>query len=327
MDHHLVAVQVEIVQRHLLTVSGLPRTEEVTVVERIGILEFALDRFRRIEILALGLDAVHEVGRPRAQHGLATVHALRAVNQPQRAPRTVVTRAQDRDRQMGLRKRPRIDHAPWAGRVVAPIETVPGSVRIADPKPLRVAEVAVDIFPPVIQDPAVRHQGGVAFEERGFADLPDVRAVGLHAVKIAHDVAVAHAVLGLTRCGEKDIAVRQPNRIDIRNARIRGELPHLRAVRLHRIDMVVVLPALAHGKHDPSRVVADVGIADRRVRAGREQRSDGAAPDVEQLESAFRIIAAGVDLPSLEHCFGIVVVGAVLLARHKQNRLAGQQRI
>ena len=106
-------------------------------------------------------------------------------------------------------------HRAGRGGVVAPIDRVAGAVRIDRPERLGVAEVAVHVFPAVVEDASVGHQRAVAFEERALADLVDVGAVGLHAEEVGHDVPVAHAVLRLARGGEHDRAVRQVKRIEI----------------------------------------------------------------------------------------------------------------
>ena len=201
-EFRLVAVEVEVDERHLaVRATGHADGEEARLVdrERVGVL--AREEARRVEVLLTArVDAVAVGRRPRAQHGLLAVHAARAVDEPQRAPRTVVAAPEDRDRLRGVAAHgARVDHAARAGGVVAPPDSVARAVGVARPESLRVAEVAVHVLPPVVEDAPVWQDGGVSLEERGDANLVDVRAVRLHAVEVAHDVAVAHAVLGVAR--------------------------------------------------------------------------------------------------------------------------------
>ena len=109
--------------------------------------------------------------------------------------------------------------------MVHEVDLVVGAVGVAGPEALGVAEVAIHVLPAVVEDAAVGGQGAVALVERAAPDLVDVRAVAVHPKDIAHDVAVAHAVLRLAGRREGDAAVGQIERVDVGDAGAEGELP------------------------------------------------------------------------------------------------------
>ena len=74
-----------------------------------------------------------------------------------------------------------------------------GSVRINRPKSLCVAEIAVDVFPAVIENASIVQNSRVALKERAFGNLMDIGSVTVHLEQVAHDVAIAAAILRLAR--------------------------------------------------------------------------------------------------------------------------------
>jgi hypothetical protein len=205
---------------------------------------------------------------------------------------------------------------------------VVGAVRVDRPQALGVAEVAVDVLPAVVEDAPVGHHRAVSLEERGLADLVDVGAVAAHPEEVAHDVAVAPAVLRLARGGEDDVAARDVDRVDVEDALLRGQLLQARAVGADLVDVVVVLDAAPHAEDDPLAVGAHLGVADVGLRAGVEDRRDLAAGgQVERLQLPPAPVAPRVDLVRLEHRGGVVVVSPVLVARHEQDGGPGHERV
>ena len=228
--------------------------------------------------------------------------------------------------QVRARNRAVVQHRAGRVRVVAPVDGVVGAVGIAAPDPLGIAEIAVDVFPAVVNDPAVGQQRGVALVQRAVADLLHVGAVGLHREQVAHDVPVAHAVLGLAGRREQDAAVGQVDRVDVGQAGSERDLPQLGAIRVHFVNVVVVLAIAAHRKQDLRAVEADVGVAGHAVRHF-QQRLHLAGCQVDRLQRPAALKAAGVDLAGLEHGLRIMVVLAVLAADDEQQRPAADQGV
>ena len=204
------------------------------------------------------------VRRPGAHHAARTVEGQSPIDQRQRAPGPIVTGTEHGQGQLGSGHHPRVNHRAGRRGVVAPEDGVRGAVRVHGPQRLGVAEIAIHVFPSVIENPAIGHQGGVAFEERALADLVDVGAVGLHAKEVGHDVPVAHAILRLAGRGKHDAAVRQIQRIEIVHVRSERQLLQAAAVSADFIEVVAVGRVPAHREHN---------LAPRRnALPGRESR-------------------------------------------------------
>ena len=212
------------------------RCSEVRVVYRIRICVFRAQKGGIVEDempaangigagnVGFRADLLAERRGPGAQHGILAVDAQRTVDQAERAPGTVVARAQHGDCAGRIGECARAQHAAGRDGVVAPEQRVVRAVRVAGPESLRVAVVAVHVLPAVVEDASVGEDGGVPLEERRSADLVDVRAVGLHLEEVAHDVAVAHAVLRLTRGGENDVAALAGARVERAHRAVRDVL-------------------------------------------------------------------------------------------------------
>ena len=200
------------------------------------------------------------------------------------------------------------------------------AVGVACPESLRVAEVAVHVLPTVVEHATVGKDRGVSLEERGDADLVDVRAVRLHAVEVAHDVAVAHAVLRVARGREHDVAIRQEDGIDVAHALRTRELPEARAVRVHDIDMVVIGASIAHGEHDSFPVPVHLRVADGPSLLLRHDHARRARRGIPRLERALRVVAPLVDLAALEERRRVVVVGPERGVRHVHDLRHGSER-
>ena len=110
--------------------------------------------------------------------------------------------------------------------VVPVVKQMACSVRVGYPKTLSVAEVAVDVFPAVVDDSPVGEDAGMSFKERAVTNLNHVGTVCVHRVQVAHDMAVAHAVFRLARGRENNLAVGQIVRVNIRQVLAEGNLPN-----------------------------------------------------------------------------------------------------
>ena len=254
------------VDSHLFVPARHPRAQEVLAGERIRIFVLGLHAFERIVVA----DA-HQVDRgrrPGANHGPLQVEPQAAIDDRQRAPGPVMARGKDANELLRAGNRPGVEYGPRRVGVVLPVDRVPGAVRVDGPHALGVTEIAIDVFPAVVEDAAVGQQRGVAFVQRVVADLLQVRAVGIHGVQVAHDVAIAHAILRLTGGGETDAAVGQIDRIDVREPAPERQLPSA-AMGRDFIQVVIVGPVAAHGKENFPAVEAHVGIADHAL--GRVQ--------------------------------------------------------
>ena len=268
MNEGRAAVGVEDVDSHDIGPDGdLTRREDVVVVEREGVFVFSRGipesvvtvRFEERVVCGRVGDPVDRLGGPRLEDGLATVDAESAVDQGDGAPRSVVARAEDADElRVVVGERPRVDHAAGGRRVVAPVDFMLRAVGVRDPDALRVAEVAVDVFPAVVDDASVGKERGMSFKERAFADLLDVGAVRVHLVEVAHDVAVAHAVFRLAGRGEDDFARRKIDGVDIAGALDEGEL----AVS---VDLLQVVDGHVGAEDDRRTVVIERDFGDMIV--------------------------------------------------------------
>gem|GEM_PF-6466607 len=216
----------------------------------------------------------------------------------------------------------RIEDGPRRLRVVAPIHGVVGAVRVDGPEALGIPEIAVHVFPAVVEEPPVGEQGRLAFEERALAYLPDIGAVTVHPVQVAHDVTVAHAVLGLAGGGEHNVAVRQVQRIDVADAWGEGQLPESGAVGIDFIDVVIVLDVTAHGKENAVSVEMNGRVADDTVGRFQQRAYRVAARGIKNTQRAAALETGRVDFAGLKHGFGIVVVGLVLAPHNKKDALS-----
>ena len=225
---------------------------------------------------------------------------------------------------------------------VAVIDDMVGAVGIGRPQALRIAEIAIDILPAVVDHAAVGQQRGVSLVQRAVADLLDVGPVGLHREEVAHDVPVAHAVLGLAGRREEDLAVGQVDRVDVGDARAEGQLLQVRAVGMDLVEVVIVAGVHSHREEDVLAVEADVGIPHdalgHLVERGRGGGGCGGrfgirsglrreSGQIDRFQRAPAAEAAGVDLAGLKHRLGVVMIGCVLGPHDEQQRLAGQQGV
>ena len=140
-----------------------------------------------------------------------------------------MARAKDADElRVVVGEGPGVDDSAGRGGVVAPIDFVLRSVGVGDPYALGVAEVAVDVFPAVVDDASVGEERGMSFKERALSNLLDVGTVRVHLVEIAHDMAVAHAVFRLARGGEDDFPRGEISGVYIGRSVYEGELSESR---------------------------------------------------------------------------------------------------
>ena len=272
MDQRFVAEHVHEINAHLLALAGHPGAEEILVRKRIGV--FILGLYGLESVVVAMADEVHGGGGPGAKDGFAAVGAQAPVQQRQHAPGTVVAGGKRADHHPAAGNRPGLDLRPRRGRVVAVVDRVVRAVGIASPEPLGIAEIAVHVLPAIVDHPPVGQHRAVPFVQRAVADLPEVGPVGADGKQVAHDVPVAHAVLGLAGRGEEDAAVRQVERIDVGNARAARELSQSAAVGMDLVKVIVVLAVAAHGQEDRPAVVAHLRIAGDAL-GEIDQRRDG----------------------------------------------------
>ena len=213
VQQDLVAEDVEEIEAHPLALARRARAQEVLLAQRVGVLVLWIHALEYVEaIVLLAVSVVNQVDGavgPSAHDGRAAVKGAAAVDDGEGAPGPVVARAEHAHHLLRAGDDARVEHAAGRPRIVAPVHRVVGAVRKDRPKPLGVAEVAVHVLPAVVEDAAVGREAAVPLEQRALTDLVDVGAVGLHAEQVAHDVAVAHAVLRLARRGERDGVIRQ----------------------------------------------------------------------------------------------------------------------
>ena len=166
------------------------------------------------------------------------------------------------------------------------------------------------------------------FHQGALADLVNVRAVGLHAIQIPHDVDVAHAVLRLARGGKEDVAVGEVKRVDVKDSLGGGKRLEAGAVSVDFVKVIVVADVLPHGEHDALAIEVNVGITNQPLRAGVGHDTRLPIPaKVDGLERPAGLVAAGVAFSRLEHGLGVVVVRTVLTAHHIEQRLAADERV
>jgi len=272
---------------------------------------------------------------PDPHHCFLAVQALAPFHNGQRPPRAVVAGTKDADHLVRAGDRPAVEHGWRTGHVVGPVESVAGPVRVHRPQPLRIAVVAVHVFPAVVQHAPVRQQAGVALEQRALADLVDVCAVAVHPVQVRHDVHVAVAVFRLTRAGEDDLPVRQIQRIDVRRVPLvrqspqtaRHGRPALLRVHLQFVNRVVLVPRLAHREDDLPPVEMHFRVAHESFGTGIEQHGSLSRNRVQDLQGAAGPVIAAVRFAGVENRFRVVMVRQILLSHHKQDRLRSDQRI
>ncbi len=360
VDEHLVAEDVDQVDAHLLPLARLAGAEEILagrggrlrVVQRIRVLVLRPDP--REGIVVADGDEVAGLRRPGADDGPFAVHPARAVDDGQGAPRPVVARGERGDEPLRAGDRPGVDHPAGRGRVVSPQEGVVRAVRAAEPHALGVAEVAVHVFPPVVHDGPVGHEGGMPLVERAVAHLVHVGPAGVHPEEVAHDMAVAHAELGLAGGGEDDAAVGQVARVDVRDpveggqgmeasavgarrvrrpaalrliARAAGLLACRARPQVQFVDGVVVARLAADGEEDPLPAEVDVRVAGDAVGHLEQGLDAAAAGQVQQFDGSGALELAGVDLPVLEHRGRVVMVRAVLPADDEEDGMVADQGV
>ena len=230
-------VEIDQIDPHLLALADRPGAEKMPLGQRVGIFVLGVNALERVVVPLSRPDRSRRPARcgPRA---VRPSSPTLPIDDGQRAPRPIVAGGESADEQLRPGNRAVIEHGARRVRVVAPVDGVVGAVGITDPGALGVAEVAVDVLPAVVDDPAVGQQRRVPFEQRAVPDLLDVGSVGVHREQVAHDVPVAHAVLRLARRAEHDDAVGQVDRIDIADTCPKGQLPQPGSVgaRVRRCD-------------------------------------------------------------------------------------------
>ena len=272
---------------------------------------------------------------PDPHHRFLAVQALAPVNDRHRPPRAVMARTEGADDLVRAGDGAAVEHGGRTGHVVLPEDRVTGPVRVHRPQPLRVAEIAVHVFPAVIQDAPVRHQAGVSLEQRALADLVDVRAVAVHPVEVRHDVHVAVAVLRLARAGEDDLPVGQIDGINVRRVPFGRQPPQaaghrrpaLLRIHLQLVDRVVLVACLAHREDDLPPVEMHFRVAHQAFGTGIEQHGSPPRNRIQNLQRAAGPVAAVVRFAGVEDRFRVVMVRQVLFAHHEQDRLRPDQRV
>lgn len=164
-----------------------------------------------------------------------------------------------------------IHHGARRPGIVAVVESMTGAVRINGPEAEGGAEMTIHVLPAVVEDAAVRHQRGMALKQNVVSDLDQIPSLGIHAEQVAHDVAVAVTVLGLTRRGDNDVAVGQKHGIDVADFLTMGELAEIRAVDVDGVDVVVVLDVVPHREDDLAPVEVKLGVAGNAVGNGENR--------------------------------------------------------
>ena len=226
VQRHHAAVVAQRPDRHLLLAIGAPRSQKQRIGKGIRVFKagtglpegIVKEPLHQRVFTGRVDDPIARLRRPGHQHRFFPVGPQPAVDQRRGSPGTVMAGAKDGDEfGIGTGKNTGVDHAAGGGGVVPPEEFVFRPVGIRRPKPLRVAEVAVDVLPAVVEDPPVGEQAPVPLEEGTFADLLDIGPVVVHHEQIAHNVTIAHAVLRLARRGEQNPPVGEVDRVDIRN--------------------------------------------------------------------------------------------------------------
>ena len=153
----------------------------------------------------------------------------------------------------------------------------------------------------------------------------DVRPIRFHAEEIAHDVPVAHAVLGLARGRKGNVVIRQVQGIDVGHARRPGQLTQARAVRLDLVDMVVLALVPAHGEENSFPGKVDLRIPHHT--GALDQGRGLPRGHVEDPQRAWATEFAGVDLAGLENGSGVVVIRWVLRPAHVENAQLAEGRV
>ena len=201
VEQNFIAKDIDQIEAHLLPFANPAGHQKLFFAERIRIFITRKNRFERVVVSSRSplADEIFCRGRPGAYHRSGPVDALTAINDGQRAPWAIMTGTEYTKAQLRARNDARIDHTARRGGIVSPVDRMAGTVGVNRPKPLRIAEVAVDIFPTVVKNPSVRHQRAVSFKERAFTDLMNIRPVGLHTEQVGHNMTITHAELRFTR--------------------------------------------------------------------------------------------------------------------------------
>ena len=267
VEQHLVAEHVHQVEPHLLPLAGHAGTEEMAVAERPR--GFVLGP-KPVESVAIKSPAVAELpantGRPRAQDGGGTVVGHAWVDDGQRPPHVVVMCAQDAQERAGTGNRPAVVDRRGVGRVVAVHCGLVGPVGVHGPERVRIAEIAVHVFPSLVENAAVRQKDALVLEQRALGDLVDVGAVRIHTEQVGSDILAAHVVLRLPRGREHDAVVGQVDGVKIAHVRGERQLALAGAVSIDHEQMQVLLLVSTHGEQDPAAIEVHVRGAHEAVR-------------------------------------------------------------
>ena len=325
VQEHFVAEDVDEPQPGPLCFTDRPRAKKVFSGERIRVFVLRLDFLERIVVAHP--DQPDRRGRPDLHHRRLAVETPPPVDHGQRPPGSVVAARKGGHEPLGAGDRPGVEHRTRAVCAVAPVDGRVGPVGTHAPHALGVAEVAVHVLPAVVQHPAVGRQRSVALVQRAVPDLMNVRSVGVHHEQVAHDVPVAHAILGLPRGSEEDAAVGQVDGVDVGDTRAERKLHQVPAVGADLIYVIVVLRVPPHREEDPAAVEADVGVASDSPGCIHQRGHLAAAAEIDPLHGPAALKLRRVDLARLEHRGRVVVVLPILVADHEQDRPAADQRV
>ncbi len=220
MHYDLVAKGIQKDDSHLLLITGRAACQEKMPVQRIRVLVLHPQGDGAVKILpGIRIDPFNKISRPGLEDRFPAIDSELAVDNRQRSPGSVVAGGKGRQHQVAPRDGPSIEHGPGRRGIIAPVNGVLGSIGVANPEPLRVAKIPVHILPARVEDAPIGQQRGMPLKERTPPDLVDIGPILIHPEEIAHDMSVAHTVLGLAGGGENDAPVIQINRVDIRDSR------------------------------------------------------------------------------------------------------------
>ena len=331
VEEDFVAEDIQKIDAHLFPAAGHAGAEEVFVREGPGILVFGADGGEAVETAiwsARFTDEIDGAGGPGLLDGQASIHALLTVQNGEGTPGTVMAGTEDAEDLFRSGDGMGIQDDPPGRGVVPVVERMAGAIGVDRPEPLGVSEIAVHIFPAVVDDAPIRQEGSVPLHEGAFADLVDVCPIRLHAVQVPHDVDVTHAVFGLARGGEEDVVIGQVKGVDVEHPLGRGEGFQPGAIRADFVDVVVVPDVFAHGEEDFPAVEVDIRIAQAALGAGIGHHACfPVAAEIDGLQRAARLVAGGVAFTGLEHRFRVVMVGPVLAADDVEDGLSGDEGI
>ena len=229
----------------------------------------------------------------------------------------------------GARNHTGVNDRSGGRRVVAPVDRLVGSIGVHRPQRLRIAEVPVHIFPAIVQDTAVGGDVRGPIEQGVLGDLVDIGPVGLHTVKIAHDMPVAHAILGFARGGKHDAVVGQIQGVQVVHIRQMGQLLQPGPVNVDLINMIAVRRIFPHRKDNPLAVPMHSGIAYDAV-GGFDQCPD--LPSVSKINRLQCAARSEVTLIELVLCVrrevvGVMVVVGIRMSNHEKDRPVTDPRI